>query len=107
MGPGVPHDPKEASKPWSEEQIRTVWGLLTEGVRQVLRVMASKPEGCSEKDIAQELGISVEDVAARLGYVYIAIFESPWPQKWSPLRWELNPFQFEMDKEWAKVVPKL
>ena len=106
LGPGVPHDPKEAGKPWSEEQIRVLWGYLNDGIRDVMRVIAKKPEGCLKDDIVRELGIEAEEISFRLGFLYLAIFETPWPQKWAPVRCLLNPWRYEMDREWARAIGK-
>ena len=103
----LPKDPQEAGKPWSEEQIRVVWDYLSEGTRDVMRVIARKPESCLKDDIVRELGISAEEMSFRLGFVYLAIFESPWQQKWAPIRLQKNPWSYEMDKEWAQAINKL
>jgi hypothetical protein len=107
MRPGVPHDPKEAGKPWTEEQIRVMWGYLNNDSRKVMRLIAKKPTGYLMEDLVKNLGISAEDVSFHLGFQYLAIFETPWPQKWAPVRYLLNPWRYEMDREWAQLIPKL
>lgn len=103
----LPKDPQEAGKPWSEEQIRVVWDYLSEGTRDVMRVIARKPEGCLKDDIVRELGITAEEMSFCLGFIYLAIFESPWQQKWAPVRLQKTPWGYEMDKEWAQTIAKL
>jgi len=103
----LPKDPQEAGKPWSDEQIRVVWDYLNEGTRDVMRVISRKPEGCLKDDIVHELGISAEEMSFRLGFIYLAIFESPWQQKWAPVRLQKNPWAYEMDMEWAQAIKKL
>ena len=103
----LPKDPQEAGKPWSDEQIRVVWDYLNEGTRDVMRVISRKPEGCLKDDIVHELGISAEEMSFRLGFIYLAIFESPWQQKWAPVRLQKNPWAYEMDREWAQAIKKL
>jgi hypothetical protein len=102
-----PKDPREAGRPWSEEQIRVLWGYLSEGIRDVMRVIARKPEGCLKDDIVRELGISAEEMSFRLGFIYLALFETPWQQKWVPVRLQKSPWRYEMDKEWAEAIIKL
>ena len=72
-----------------------------------MRVIAKKPEGCLMDDIARKLGIDAAEISFRLGFQYLAIFETPWPQKWAPVRYRFNPWRYEMDKEWAKTISKL
>lgn len=103
----VPKDPRETGKPWSEEQIRVLWGYFSERIKDVMRVIARKPEGCLKDDIVRELGISAEEISFRLGFIYLAIFETPWRQKWAPVRYRNSPWRYEMDKEWAQAIIKL
>jgi hypothetical protein len=104
---GVPHDPKEAAKPWSEEQIRVVWDLFNKDIRKVMRQIAKKPTGYLMEDLVKDLGMSAEDVSFYMGFQYLAVFETPWPQKWAPVRYMLNPWRYEMDREWAQAITKL
>jgi hypothetical protein len=103
----VPKDPQETKKPWSEKQIHVLWGYFNEGIRDVMRTIAKKPEGCLKDDILRELGISAEEMSFRLGFIYLALFETPWQQKWAPIRFRNHPWRYEMDKEWVQAIIKL
>ena len=103
----APNNPREAGKPWSEKQIRVLWRYLNEDTRGVMRVIAKKTGGCLKDDIIGELGINAEEMSYRLGFLYLAIFETPWRQKWAPVRCLLNPWRYKMDKEWAQAIKKL
>jgi len=107
MGTTAPNNPREAGKPWSEKQIQTLWGYLSDDTKGVMRVIARKPEGCLKDDIIRELGINAEEMSYRLGFLYLAIFETPWRQKWAPVRCLVHPWRYKMDREWAQVIKKL
>jgi len=107
MGGSAPSNPREAGKPWSEKQIRKLWGYLSDDTKGVMRVIAKTPRDCLKDDIIRELGISAEEMSYRLGFLYLAIYETPWRQKWAPVRCLVNPWRYKMDREWAQAINKL
>jgi hypothetical protein len=99
-----PHDPAEYRRPWSEQQIRTVWTHITKDLRDVLREIATQPGGYEESQLLETLGVSVERATYLLNFVPLAVFESPWPNKHLPVRLHPDPMRYEMDSKWAETL---
>ncbi|MFC1943885.1 hypothetical protein ACFLX5_00030 [Chloroflexota bacterium] len=99
--------PKEAadvSKGWSEEQIIEFWGYLPDHCKEVLRIIARKPDGCPKDDILNELGIPAEELSWRLGFIYLAIESGNFLVEQNPVRIIPMPWSYEMDKELALAI---
>lgn len=97
----------EGSKEWSEALVRKYWDLLPEDTRAVMRLIAKTPEGYLKDDLLKELGIEIEELSHRFGYVYLPFFVADFPTHDHPARILTNPWRYEMDRNLAREIIRL
>jgi len=100
-------DERDAGKQWSKERAFQYWHFLPDATKEVLRIIAKKPEGCLKDDIIEELGIETEELSHRFGYVYLPFYISKFPPMDHPVRLYTHPWRYEMDKRLSLTITQL
>lgn len=89
---------------WSEKTVGQYWQLLPDTTKELLKVIAKKPDGCLKDDIIEELGIRNEELSFRFGYVYLPFYIGNFPPLDHPVRLLTNPWRYEMDKNLSHTI---
>ena len=97
-------DQAEFKRPWTEDQIKELWAYITPPIRKLLIEMARRPNGYPEAELAENLGTTVTNATYLLNFVFLALFDSPWPNKRMPFHFVGNPVEYKMDEDWARVL---
>ncbi|MFC1944116.1 hypothetical protein ACFLX5_01240 [Chloroflexota bacterium] len=104
---GIPVENGGFGQPWTEDNVIGLWGLLHHDTKEVLRIIARQPEGCSKDALVNGLGVDIEEISHSLGLMYITLFDSPWRAKQAPVRLCKDTWSYEMDIEFSQVVNRL
>jgi len=89
---------------WTEEEIKKFWQMLTDGAKEVFRVIAKNPTGCDRDLVLEELDIEGNQLAGRLssqGHTMRNFPKKPWPVE---LDW--NTWEYKMRPEFAEAIIK-
>lgn len=89
---------------WSEDEIKKFWQMLTEGAREVLRVIAKHPAGCDRDVVLKDLGLNGNQLAGRLSSQGHTMRQ--FPKKPRPVELDWNTWEYKMRPEFVEAIKK-
>lgn len=101
----------EGQSPWSEEEVRRLWGYLTHSAQRVLAEIATRPEGYPMAELESALDSSMATIGGNLSSVGHAMRRMFGPnastvKKW-PLEQDRVARRYVMDENVAAAIERI
>lgn len=99
---------EEAEREWTPDEFERFWNMLRPGARQVLKEVASRPEGYRSKELQEKLGVkSSSSLAGRLASIGFQMKQFPGLPYPLQSKWPPEGHVYQMSPEVAKAIRKV